>query len=102
MTLTPQQAQQAVSRVLSEAPREHEAAYRVIFQAVNICIAAGMGRRETARYLGIKARRIDRHGHYFRTLRATRDLLRGAFAARTFNNTTEAVTDSIIRRAWKQ
>ena len=101
MTTTPQDAQTAVKRVLAEVGKEDEAAYRVIFEAVKVCIAAGMERRQAARFLGVSPRRIDRHGQYFRTLMATRNLFRGAFSGRPTAVEADQV-DAIVRRAWKR
>lgn len=101
MTTTPRDAQTAVKRVLAEVGREDEAAYRVIFEAVKVCIAAGMERRQAARFLGVSPRRIDRNGQYFRTLMATRNLFRGAFSGRPTAVEADQV-DAIVRRAWKR
>lgn len=101
MSPTPQEAQQAVKRVLSEVNKENEAAYRVIYEAVKVCIASGMKRREAAKFLGVQARRIDRRGQYFRSLLATRDLFRGAFNAGGSSAGHEAI-DAMVRRAWER
>lgn len=101
MTTSPQDAQIAVKRVLAEVGKEDEAAYRVIFEAVKVCIAAGMGRRQAATYLGVSPRRIDRHGQYFRTLMATRTMFRGAFSGRPTVVEADQV-DAIVRRAWRR
>ena len=98
---TPQQAQEAVKSVLSEVPREHEAAYRVIYEAVKVCLAAGMERRTAAAYLGVSRWRIDRQGRYFRSLRATRNLFRDAFNANPSTDPASDTVESIVRRAWK-
>ena len=98
---TPQQAQEAVKSVLSEVPREHEAAYRVIYEAVKVCLAAGMERRAAAAYLGISRWRIDRQGRYFRSLRATRNLFRDALNANPSTDPASDTVESIVRRAWK-
>jgi hypothetical protein len=100
MNPTPQEAKEAVKRVLAEVSREHEAAYAVIAEAVRVCGSSGMGRKETAQFLGVPARRIDRRGQYFRSLRGTRDLFRGANDARRLDSPSESV-DVIIQRAWK-
>ena len=102
MNPTPQDAQQAVKRVLAEVNNENEAAYRVIFEAVKICIAAGMNRREAAKFLGVQARRIDRRGQYFRSLLATRTLFRGARNAGGRAYADAADVEAIVRRAWKR
>ena len=102
MNPTPQDAQQAVKRILAEVDNENEAAYRVIFEAVKICIAAGMNRRETARFLGVQARRIDRRGQYFRSLLATRNLFRSARSAGSSAYADAADVEAIVRRAWKR
>lgn len=99
MKTTPQEACEAVKRVLAEVSREHEAAYTVISQAVRICVSSGMSRKETARFLDIPGRRIDKRGQYFRSLLATRDLFLSAFASRKSPSHEEAVSD-IIQRAW--
>jgi hypothetical protein len=102
MNPTPEDAQRAVKRVLAEVNNENEAAYRVIFEAVKICIAAGMNRRETAGFLGVQARRIDRRGQYFRSLLATRNLFRGARNAGGRAYADAADVEAIVRRAWKR
>lgn len=99
---TPQQAQEAVKSVLAEVPREHEAAYRVIYQAVKVCLAAGMERRAAAAYLGVSRWRIDRQGRYFRSLRATRTLFRDAMAANPATDPAGESVEAIVRRAWKK
>ena len=96
---TPQQAKTAGQTVLPEVPRDHEAAYQVIYAAVRICLEAGMERKTAARFLGISRWRIDKQGRYFRSLRATRELFRGAFSA-TSPQTTAGPVDEIVRRAW--
>ncbi|MDO5867016.1 MULTISPECIES: hypothetical protein [Paenarthrobacter] len=96
---TPQQAKTAVQKVLAEVPREHEAAYQVIYAAVRICVEAGMERKAAAGFLGISRWRIDKQGRYFRSLRATRELFRGAFSA-TSAQTAAGPVDEIVRRAW--
>ncbi|RNL59192.1 hypothetical protein [Arthrobacter oryzae] len=101
MNATPQEAQLAVKRILAEVNKEHEAAYRVIFGAVKICIAAGMKRQEAAKFLGVQARRIDRRGQYFRSLLATRDLFRGAFHIERGSAADAEAVDVLVRRAWK-
>lgn len=98
MSATIDDAQEAVRRVLLATPREHEAAYRVIFEAVNICIAAGLDRKDTAQRLGIDPKRIDRHGHYFRTLRGTFNLFRQARNPRAAWHGT----DEIVQKAWRR
>lgn len=99
---TPDQAQAAVRRVLSEVPREHEAAYRVIREAVHICLEAGMERHIAAIFLGIPRRRIDRRGQYFRSLWATRKLFRSAFDVSNAAWGREDSVDAIVRRAWRR
>lgn len=98
---TPDHAQAAVNRVLSEVPREHEAAYRVIREAVQICLDAGMDRKVAAIFLGISRRRIDKRGQYFRSLWATRKLFRSAFDASSAALEHQDSVDTIVRRAWK-
>lgn len=100
MTLNPQDARDAVSRVLAEVSREHEAAYAVISKAVRICVTSGMSRRETARYLGIRKHLINRSGQYVRSLRATKDLFGSAFSV-SDPKTREAI-ENIIERVWKR
>lgn len=102
MNPTPQDAQLAVKRVLTEVNKENEAAYKVIFEAVKICIASGMSRREAAKFLGVQARRIDRRGQYFRSLMATRKLFRGAFSAAGSATAEASEVEAIVRRAWKR
>lgn len=102
MNATPQDAQLAVKRVLAKVPKEDEAAYRVIFEAVKICIVSGMNRREAAKFLGVQARRIDRRGQYFRSLLATRNLFRGALNAGGGSSADAAEVEAIVRRAWKR
>ncbi|WP_427136713.1 hypothetical protein [Pseudarthrobacter sp. S9] len=102
MTATPQEAQLAVKRALSEVNKEHEAAYRVIFEAVKICIAAGMKRQEAAKFLDVQARRIDRRGQYFRSLLATRNLFRGALNSGAGSSADAADVEAVVRRAWKR
>lgn len=99
---TPQQAQAAVKRVLAEVPREHEAAYRVIFEAVRVCIEAGMEKKAAATFLGISRWRIDKRGQYFRSLAATRQLFRSAFDVTSGPRTQQGSIDAIVSRAWKQ
>ncbi len=103
MNPTPQEAQLAVKRVLSEVNKEEEAAYRVIFEAVKICLASGMKRREAAKFLGVQARRIDRRGQYFRSLLATRDLFRSAFLSPGPRpGVAPDTVNAIVRRAWNR
>ncbi len=102
MSPTPQEARLAVTRVLSEVNKEHEAAYRVIFEAVKVCMASGMGKKEAAKFLGVQARRIDRRGQYFRSLRATNDLFRGVFTAGRGTPAGSDVVEAIVRRAWNR
>jgi hypothetical protein len=100
---TPEKAQKAVQSVLAEVPREHEAAYLVICEALRICLQAGMNRREAAGYLGISRWRIDSQGRYFRSLKATRNLLRGAFSPANPGDTANSdAVNAIIRRAWSK
>ncbi|AOT05824.1 hypothetical protein [Arthrobacter sp. U41] len=102
MNATPQEAQLAVKRVLAEVNKEHEAAYRVIFEAVKICIAAGMKRQEAANFLDVQARRIDRRGQYFRSLLATKDLFRSAFPTERGSAADAETVDDLVRRAWNR
>lgn len=102
MNPTPQDAQLAVKRVLTKVHKEDEAAYRVIFEAVKICIVSGMNRREAAKYLGVQSRRIDRRGQYFRSLMATRILFRGTLNAGADSSADAAEVEAIVRRAWKR
>ena len=100
---TPEKAQKAVQSVLAEVPREHEAAYRVIYEAVKVCLASGMERRAAAGYLGIARWRIDRQGRYFRSLKATRNLLRSALSpARPGDPANSDTVEAIVRRAWSK
>lgn len=101
MSQTPQEAKRAVERILTKATPENEAAYAVIFRAVRICIEAGMNRKETARYLGVSARRIDRHGQYFRTAKSVRALFRGAFRATSIDLPAEEAKTSLVAWAWR-
>jgi hypothetical protein len=102
MNPTPQDAQLAVKRVLAKVNKENEAAYRVIFEAVKICIVSGMNRREAARFLGVQARRIDRRGQYFRSLLATRSLFRGTLDSGAGSSADAAEVEAVVRRAWKR
>jgi hypothetical protein len=104
MNPTPQEAQLAVKRVLAKVNKENEAAYRVIFEAVKICIVSGMNRREAARFLGVQARRIDRRGQYFRSLLATRNLFPGTVnsGAGAGSLADAAEVEAIVRRAWNR
>lgn len=98
---TPDEAKDAVQRVLTEVPREHEAAYLVISEAVRVCLHGGMGRREAAGFLGIPRWRVDSQGRYFRSLRATRNLLRSAFSPNYGEGVADTKSvDAIVRRAW--
>ena len=99
---TPHEAQDAVKRVLAEVPREHEAAYRVIYEAVRVCIEAGMERGQAATFLGVSRWRIDKRGQYFRSLKATRQLFRSAFNMNGGTEMDRNSVDAIVRRAWKQ
>lgn len=100
---TPEKAQKAVKNVLAEVPREHEAAYLVICEALKVCLQGGMGRREAAGYLGIPRWRIDSQGRYFRSLRATRNLFRSAFSPDHHGDSASSETvEAIIRRAWSK
>lgn len=99
---TPQEARTAIKNVLAEVPREHEAAYRVIYEAVRVCIESGMERKAAAAFLGISPRRIDKRGQYFRSLQATRLLFRSAFNISRDAWAQEDVVDAIVRRAWKR
>ncbi|SDP65346.1 hypothetical protein SAMN04487914_12373 [Arthrobacter sp. ok909] len=102
MNPTPKDAQLAVNCVLAEVNKEHEAAYRVIFEAVKICVASGMKRREAAKFLGVQARRIDRRGQYFRSLLATRNLFHGALNAGGGSSAAAVEVEAVVRRAWKR
>lgn len=100
---TPEKAQKAVQSVLAEVPREHEAAYLVICEALRVCLQGGMNRREAAGYLGIPRWRIDSQGRYFRSLKATRNLLRSAFSpAHSGDTASNDAVNAIIRRAWSK
>lgn len=101
MSQTPPEAKIAVERILTKANPENEASYAVIFRAVRICIEAGMNRKETARYLGVSARRIDRHGQYFRTAKSVRTLFREAFHSRSIDVPADDAKEKLIRWAWK-
>lgn len=101
MKQTPPEAKLAVERVLTKANPENEAAYAVIFRAVRICIEAGMNRRQTARYLGVPARRIDRHGQYFRSARSVRFLFGEAFRSTSIDVPAEDAKAKLIAWAWK-
>lgn len=101
MSPTPPEAKCAVERILTKANLEGEAAYAVIFRAVQICIEAGMNRRDTAKYLGISARRIDKHGQYFRTARSIRTLFGEAFRSTSIDVPAEDAKASLIKWAWK-
>lgn len=100
MDYTPQDAQAAITRILTQVEREHEAAYAVISQAVRICGESGMTRKETAQFLNLKARRIDKAGRYVRTPRAVRDLFRGAY--RVHDYTVTPSDQDLAKRAWSQ
>ena len=102
MNPTPQDAQLAVKRVLTKVHKEDEAAYRVIFEAVKICIVSGMNRREAAKFLGVQARRIDRRGQYFRSFLATRELFRGVFNSDLSSSDDAEAVDAMVRRAWRR
>lgn len=102
MNPTPKDAQLAVNCVLAEVHKENEAAYRVIFEAVKICIASGMKRREAAKFLGVQARRIDRRGRYFRSLLATRTLFHGTWKFGAGSSADAAAVETVVRRAWKR
>jgi hypothetical protein len=99
---TPQEARTAVKNVLAEVPPEHEAAYRVIHEAVRVCIESGMERKVTAVFLGISRWRIDKRGQYFRSLRATRQLFRSAFNISGDAWAQEDFVDAVVRQAWKR
>jgi hypothetical protein len=73
----------------------------VIFRAVKICVAAGMSRRQSAKYLGISARRIDRHGQYFRTARSVRNLFAGTLDAPATYIPAEEAKTKLVEWAWK-
>lgn len=101
MSQTPEAAKRAVGRILTKTTLENEAAYAVIFQAVKICIAAGMNRRQSARYLGVSTRRIDRHGQYFRTAQSVRTLFAGTLDAPATYIPAEQTKAKLIEWAWK-
>lgn len=99
--MQPEVAKRAVERILTKANPENEAAYAVIFQAVKVCIDAGMSRRAAAKYLGVSPRRIDRHGQYFRTARSVRTLFREALTSTTYPVHEENAKRKLIEWAWK-
>ena len=101
MSHTPEEAKRAVGRILTKANPENEVAYAVIFRAVKVCIAAGMSRRQSAKYLGVPARRIDRHGQYFRTARSVRTLFSEAFASTSNPIQEDNAKRKLIEWAWK-
>ena len=98
---TPSEAKRAVERILTRANLENEATYAVIFRAVRVCLDAGMKRRETARYLGVSPRRIDRHGQYFRTARSVRSLFKGTLDSPSTYIPADEARRSLIQWAWK-
>lgn len=99
MNFTPQDARAAVTRILAQVDQEHEAAYAVIAKAVRICIEAGMDRKKTAQFLGLRIRRINRAGQYVRTPRAVRNLLRSAFTVHDYSQ--EPTDRDIADNAWR-
>ncbi|MBG6226644.1 hypothetical protein IWX63_003243 [Arthrobacter sp. CAN_A2] len=101
MNQTPLEAKLAVERILTKANPENEAAYAVIFRAVKICIEAGMNRRQTARYLGVSARRIDKHGQYFRTAKSVRTMFGEAFCSTSIDVPAEDAKKRLVAWAWK-
>lgn len=101
MNRTPPEAKRAVERILTRANLENEAAYAVIFRAVKVCLEAGMKRKETARYLGVSPRRIDKHGQYFRTARSVRTLFKEALTSTTYPVDEENAKKALIQWAWK-
>ena len=101
MSQTPEAAKRAVGRILTKANPENEAAYVVIFRAVKICIDAGMSRRQSAKYLGVSPRRIDRHGQYFRTARSVRTLFGEALTSTSIPIHEENAKRKLIEWAWK-
>lgn len=101
MGKTPPEAKQAVERILTKANPENEAAYAVIFRAVKICIEAGMNRRQAARYLGVSARRIDKHGQYFRTAKSVKTMFGEAFGSRLIDMPAEDAKVKLIQWAWR-
>ncbi|MHA7284267.1 hypothetical protein [Arthrobacter sp. TMS2-4] len=101
MSQTPPEAKLAVERILTKANPENEAAYAVIFRAVRICIEAGMNRKETAQYLGVSARRIDKHGQYFRTAKSVKTLFGEAFRSTSIEVPAEDAKAKLIQWAWR-
>lgn len=101
MSQTPPEAKIAVERILTKANPENEAAYAVIFRAVRICIEAGMNRRQTARYLGVPTRRIDRHGQYFRTAKSMKTLFGDAFRSTSIDVPAEDAKAKLVAWAWQ-
>lgn len=100
MNYSPQDALDAVTRILAQVDCEHEAAYAVISRAVRICGESGMNRRETAKFLNVKVSRINKAGQYVRTPRAARDLLRSAY--RVHDYTLTPSVEEIAEAAWKK
>ncbi|OUM44678.1 hypothetical protein [Arthrobacter sedimenti] len=101
MNQTPPEAKRAVERILTKANPENEAAYAVIFRAVKICIDAGMNRKEAARYLGVSARRIDKHGQYFRTARSVKILFSEAVRSTSIDSHAEEAQKALVAWAWR-
>lgn len=99
MDLTTHDARAAVTRILAQVDQEHEAAYAVIAKAVCICIKSGMDRQQTAQFLGVRSRRINKNGQYVRTPRAVRNLLRSAFSVHDYSQ--EPTDRDIADNAWR-
>lgn len=97
--MDPDTAKRAVHAAVSEVGISHEAAIRVIMEAVRICIDAGMTRRAAAGHLGVPARRITKTGHYVRNWAEVRSLFRGAMTNFDYAEHTDTI-DKICARAW--
>ena len=97
--MDPDTAKRAVQSVVTEVGISHEAAIRVIMEAVHVCIDAGMTRRATASHLGVSARRITKTGHYVRNWPEVRSLFRGSMTNFDYAEHTSNM-DEICCRAW--
>lgn len=97
--MNPDRAKRAVHVAVAEVGMSHEAAIRVIMEAVRICIDAGMTRRATAAHLGVPARRITKTGHYIRNWAEVRSLFRGAMTNFDYAEHSDTM-DEICARAW--